>query len=54
MNDTHYNPFSFLSTDIVVWNGIISSYGSIAPLVKEGDEFRIASENEESAHKKFN
>lgn len=41
-----YNPYSFISSDIVVWNGIISEYGAISPLIQDGDNIRRASEHE--------
>jgi hypothetical protein len=52
--EANYNPYSFLSTDIVVWNGIVCSFGSIAPFTAEGDQLRVANEEEELLHKKVN
>lgn len=52
--EANYNPFSFMSSDIVVWNGIICSFGSIAPFTADGDQLRIANEDEEKLHKAVN
>ena len=46
-----YNPYSFISTDIVVFNGLVVSFGSISFMVSEDDELRIANEEEEKAYK---
>jgi len=47
----YYNPFSFVSTDIVVWNGLIVFFGSIFFFMSETDEIRIANEDEKLLHK---
>lgn len=47
MFDDGYNPFSFISSDVVVWNGIVTSFGSIQHFAHEGDSLRIANEVEE-------
>ena len=44
--ENNYNPYSFFHTDIIVWNGIISQYGSVSPLICEGDNLRRANEKE--------
>ncbi len=49
--ESNYNPFAFISSDIVVWNGIITSFGSISPFTEEGDSLRIANESEEKEYK---
>jgi len=46
-----YNPYSFISTDIVAWNGLVCSFGSIAFMVNEDDSLRIANEEEEKFYK---
>jgi len=46
-----YNPYSFISTDIVVFNGLVVSFGSISFMVSEDDELRIANEEEEKVYK---
>lgn len=46
-----YNPYSFISTDIVAWNGLIVSFGSISFMVCEEDELRIANEEEEKTYR---
>jgi hypothetical protein len=46
-----YNPYAFISTDIVAWNGLIVSFGSISFMVSEEDSLRIANEEEEKAYK---
>jgi hypothetical protein len=50
--EENYNPYSFVSTDIIVWNGIICQYGSVAHLIGEGQELRIANEEEKTLYKK--
>jgi len=47
----NYNPYAFISSDVVAWNGMITSFGSIAHLTKEGDSLRIANDVEETQHK---
>lgn len=47
----YHNPFSFISTDIVVWNGLIVLFGSIFFLTSETDELRVATEEEVKLHK---
>lgn len=49
--DGQYNPYSFISSDVVVWNGMLTSFGAIAPFAMEGDSLRIANEIEEAQHK---
>ena len=49
--DNQYNPFAFISTDIVVFNGLVVSFGSISFMVSEDDELRIANEEEEKLYK---
>ncbi len=49
-----YNPYAFISTDIIVWNKIICQYGSVAPFIGENDELRIAKEDEEKLYKTQN
>ncbi len=51
MMDNQYNPYAFISSDIVAWNGLITAFGSVSHLVCEGDSLRIASEDEEKTHK---
>lgn len=52
--EANYNPFSFMSTDIVVWNDIICTFGSIAFFTRDGDRLRLANKEEELLHKKVN
>jgi len=33
-------------TDIIVWQGVIATYGVVKPLMDKGDEFRIATTEE--------
>lgn len=36
----------FKPTDIVVYNGVISTYGLFAPFIEPGDEVRLATKEE--------
>lgn len=45
--EANYNPYSFMSNDIVAWNGILTSFGAIAHLTADGDSLRMANEEEE-------
>ena len=49
----NYNPYSFISTDIIVWNGIITQYGSVAHLITEGDNLKKASADEVKTYKEL-
>lgn len=42
----HYNPYSFNSDDVIVWNKVICQYGAVAPLIMDGDDIRVASDSE--------
>lgn len=42
----NYNPYSFISTDIIVWNGVIGQFGSFSPFINEGDSLRKANDEE--------
>lgn len=44
---------NFYSSDIVVWNKIIATYGSVKLLVMEGDEVRLANYNEKQKFKEI-
>jgi hypothetical protein len=46
-----YNPYSFISTDIIVWNKIICLFGAVSHLISEDDELRIANDDEEKHYK---
>ena len=35
-----------ISCDIVVWNGVVTRYGSIKDLVDNNDDFRVATPDE--------
>ena len=35
-----------ISCDIVVWNGVVTRYGSIKDLVDDNDDFRVATPDE--------
>jgi hypothetical protein len=48
------NPYSFIPTDIIVWNGIVSQYGSVQHLIGKDDEMRRASAEEVEIYKKAN
>ena len=49
-----HNPYSFISTDIIVWNGVICQYGSINHLIDADDELQMASEEEVQTYKNKN
>jgi hypothetical protein len=51
MMEEEFNPYSFTSTDIVVWNKVIATFGSISNFVQEGDDLRIATDDEKVLHK---
>jgi hypothetical protein len=42
----NYNPYSFISTDVIVWNGVIGQFGSFSPFINEGDNLRKANDEE--------
>ena len=44
--EEEFNPYSFMPTDIVVWNKIIAKHGAIIHFTQEGDELHIANEEE--------
>ena len=46
-----HNPYSFISTDIIIWNGVICQYGSVCHLMNEGDELQIANDEEVQTYK---
>jgi hypothetical protein len=46
-----YNPYAFLPSDVIVWNGLIAEYGSVAHLMTNGDNMRRANADEEKNHK---
>jgi len=50
MNE-NYNPYSFSSTDIIMWNGMLVTYGSIAHLADENDYFRTTNDVEKEQYK---
>jgi hypothetical protein len=39
--------------DIVVWNGIITSFGVIKPFISNSDRIRLANEEEVKRYLKF-
>ena len=43
---------NFIPTDIVVWNGIITQYGSISHLANREDKIVLANEEEVKSYKK--
>ncbi len=45
------NPYAFISSDIVCWNGLISEYGSISHLSASTDNIRRANEEEVNEYK---
>lgn len=49
-----HNPYSFVSVDVIIWNGIICQYGSVCHLIKDGDELSKASELDISTYKTKN
>ena len=48
------NPYSFIATDIIVWNGIIGQYGSLSHFIDKKDEMRKASLEEIETYKNVN
>ncbi len=46
----NYNPYSFISCDVIVWNGLVAEYGTVAPFVQEGDDMRRANDDELKNH----
>lgn len=40
------NPYAFISTDIICWNGVVCKYGSVEHLINKGDEMKLANEQE--------
>jgi len=46
-----YNPYSFISTDVVVFNGLVCSFSTISFMVSEEDELRLANEEEEKSYR---
>jgi hypothetical protein len=48
------NPYCFISTDVIVWNGVISQYGSVQHFIGKGDEMHRASAEEVETYKKAN
>ena len=46
-----HNPYSFISSDIIVWNGVICNYGAVCHLIEESDEIKIANEEEVNKYK---
>jgi hypothetical protein len=50
----NYNPYAFIASDIVIWNGIVSTYGSIEHLIQEGDQLRIAADEDELKYQEVN
>lgn len=47
----NYNPYSFSPSDVIVWNGLVAEFGSVAHLMTEGDNMRKANVDEEKIHK---
>lgn len=47
----NYNPYSFSPTDIIMWNGILTSFGSISHLMSEDDYFRTTNEAEKKQYR---
>jgi hypothetical protein len=49
-----YNPYAFITDDIIAWNGIVCKYGSVSHLISDGDDLRIANELENDDYKRKN
>lgn len=47
----NYNPYSFSPTDIIMWNGLLVTFGSISHLTDENDYFRKTNEVEIDQYK---
>lgn len=45
---------AFINHDIVVWNGVITRFGTIKQMISDDDEVRIANNQETEAYLKFN
>jgi len=48
------NPYAFISTDIICWNGVISNFGSVENLIEKDDDMRLANEQELEDYKSKN
>lgn len=48
------NPYSFSSSDIIVWNGTICTFNSVSHLMDDNDEMRKASDEEMQIYKTKN
>lgn len=44
------NPYAFINSDVIVWNGVISQYGSVKHLIQKEDNMRKATEAEEDEY----
>ncbi len=49
-----YNPYSFITDDVIAWNGVICKYGAVSHFIIEGDDLRIANEIETDDYKTKN
>lgn len=48
------NPYAFISEDVIVWNGVVSKFGSVENLIEKDDDMRLANEQELENYKSKN